>query len=141
HCRRFRFRRRRQRHRNIGTAKRSLGQNVQVRKLGADHQGEMAVRRYSAATLTVMTLLVVVSWGTQDTHAQGYYRGKTISIFAGRPPGGGVDSEMRLLAHHLAGHIPGRPTIVPKNMPGAGGVALGNHIFGVAAPDGLTLAV
>jgi tripartite-type tricarboxylate transporter receptor subunit TctC len=73
--------------------------------------------------------------------AQEFYRGKTISMFAGRPPGGGVDSEMRLVAHHLANHIPGKPVIVPKNMPGAGGVALGNHLHGIAAPDGLTLGV
>src|SRR5262245_52375670 len=62
-------------------------------------------------------------------------------MFAGRPPGGGVDAEMRLIAQFLAAHIPGRPAIVPKNLPGAGGVALGNHLHGVAAPDGLTLGV
>jgi tripartite-type tricarboxylate transporter receptor subunit TctC len=73
--------------------------------------------------------------------AQDYFKGKTITIFAGRPPGGGVDSEMRLVAQHLPQHIPGRPNIVAKNMPGAGGVALGNHMFGVAAADGLTLGV
>src|SRR5439155_17365237 len=73
--------------------------------------------------------------------AQDYYRGKTITMFAGRPPGGGVDAEMRLIAQFLAAHILGRPIIVPKNMPGAGGVALGNHLQSVAAPDGLTLGV
>src|SRR5205085_10330853 len=93
------------------------------------------------ALLTATSLLLVVPWPAQDAQAQEYYRGKTVSIFAGRPPGGGVDSEMRLIAHHLAGYIPGKPTIVPKNMPGAGGIALGNHIFGVVAPDGLTLGV
>src|SRR5215470_18149525 len=102
--------------------------------------GRAAVKRLPIALLIVTGLFSTLPWFV-PVHAQEYYRGKTISMFAGRPPGGGVDSEMRLLAHHLAGHIPGRPTIVPKNMPGAGGVALGNHIFGVAAPDGLTLAV
>jgi hypothetical protein len=99
------------------------------------------VKQLPIALLIVIGLLVAWPWFVPGAFAQDYYRGKTISLFAGRPPGGGVDSEMRLLAHHLAGHIPGKPAIVPKNMPGAGGVALGNHLFGVAAPDGLTLGV
>jgi len=86
-------------------------------------------------------MLLALSSFSAAAQAQEYYRGKTISIFAGRPPGGGVDTEMRLIAHHLALQIPGKPTIVPKNMPRAAGVALGNHLFGVAAPDGLTLGV
>ncbi|HLQ88439.1 MAG TPA: tripartite tricarboxylate transporter substrate-binding protein [Xanthobacteraceae bacterium] len=99
------------------------------------------MKRLASTLLIVCGLLLAVPWFAAAGYAQEYYRGKTVSIFAGRPPGGGVDSEMRLLAHHLAGHIPGRPNIIPKNMPGAGGVALGNHLFGVAAPDGLTLGV
>ena len=68
----------------------------------------------------VVAALLALSSFAAPAQAQEYYRGKTISMFAGRPPGGGVDSEMRLIAHHLAMHIPGKPTIVPKNMPGAG---------------------
>ncbi len=86
--------------------------------------------------------MLALSSFADAAQAQEYYRGKTISMFAGRPPGGGVDSEMRLIAQSSwPMHIPGKPTIMPKNMPGAGGVTLGNHIFGVAAPDGLTLGV
>jgi tripartite-type tricarboxylate transporter receptor subunit TctC len=99
------------------------------------------VRSSPAALLVVAALSLTQPWLADGAQAQPYYKGKTISMFAGRPPGGGVDSEMRLVAHHLAAHILGTPTIVPKNMPGAGGVALGNHLFGVAAPDGLTLGV
>jgi tripartite-type tricarboxylate transporter receptor subunit TctC len=83
-----------------------------------------------------IAVVALIETGSADpAPAQEYYKGKTVTIFAGRPPGGGVDSEMRLVAQFLANHIPGR------NMPGAGGVALGNHLFGVAAPDGLTLGV
>jgi hypothetical protein len=97
------------------------------------------MRMPSAAPLFAAVLL----WqaGANGAHAQDYYRGKTISMYAGRPPGGGIDTEMRLIAQYLAGHIPGKPTIIPRNMPGAGGVTLGNHLFGVATPDGLTLGV
>src|SRR5215470_19576472 len=94
-----------------------------------------------SAFLFAATLLALPTVSTDRAHAQDYYRGKTITMFAGRPPGGGVDAEMRLIAQYLGAHIPGRPTILPKNLPGAGGVVLGNHLYSVAAPDGLTLGV
>ena len=70
-----------------------------------------------------------------------FYAGRTLTIIAGLPPGGGVDGEMRVLAQHLSKYIPGHPTIVARNMPGAGGIVLANHINSIAAPDGLTLAM
>jgi tripartite-type tricarboxylate transporter receptor subunit TctC len=70
-----------------------------------------------------------------------FYAGKTLTIIAGLPPGGGVDGEMRVLAQHFAKYIPGRPLIVARNMPGAGGIVLGNYLNTVAAADGLTLAM
>jgi tripartite-type tricarboxylate transporter receptor subunit TctC len=73
--------------------------------------------------------------------SQDHYRGKTITLFAGQPPGGGIDSEMRLVAQFYGKHIPGGPSIVPRNMPGAGGLILGNHLYSVAKPDGLTLGM
>src|SRR5262245_37293244 len=73
--------------------------------------------------------------------AQDFYRGKGMTLFAGQPPGGGIDSEMRLVAQFLGRNIPGEPAIVPRNMPGAGGLILGNHLYSVAKPDGLTLGM
>src|SRR5262245_46958539 len=99
------------------------------------------MRAKRSALLVAAALVALQVVQTDGVRAQDYYRGKTITMFAGRPPGGGVDAEMRLIAQFLAAHIPGRPTIVPKNMPGAGGVALGNHLHSVAAPDGLALGV
>ena len=73
--------------------------------------------------------------------AQDFYRGKTITLLAGQPPGGGIDSEMRLVARFLGRFIPGEPGILPMNMQGAGGIVLGNHLYSVAKPDGLTLGM
>jgi hypothetical protein len=73
--------------------------------------------------------------------AQDYYKGKSITLFAGQPPGGGIDSEMRLVAHYLGKFIPGEPAVVARNMQGAGGMVLGNHLAGVAKADGLTLGM
>src|SRR5882762_4366270 len=73
--------------------------------------------------------------------AQDYYKGKSVTLFAGQPPGGGIDSEMRLVARYFGKFIPGEPSILPMNMQGAGGIILGNHLYGVAKPDGLTLGM
>lgn len=86
--------------------------------------------------LTAMLALAAV-----PAHAQDFYKGKTLALYVGQPPGGGMDNEMRLVARFLAGHIPGEPTIVPRNMQGAGGVILGNHISNIARPDGLTIGM
>jgi len=73
--------------------------------------------------------------------ADDVFAGKTINIIAGLPPGGGVDGEMRLLARFLAKYIPGQPTIVARNMQGAGGIILANHLYNLVAADGLTLGM
>jgi tripartite-type tricarboxylate transporter receptor subunit TctC len=77
----------------------------------------------------------------QSVHAQDYFKGKTVTLFAGQPPGGGIDSEMRLVAHYFGKFIPGEPVVIARNMQGAGGMVLGNHLYNVARPDGLTLGM
>ncbi|MBX9778150.1 MAG: hypothetical protein K2Y71_27520 [Xanthobacteraceae bacterium] len=78
---------------------------------------------------------------TSSAVAQDFYAGKTLTVIAGFPPGGGVDGEMRVLTKHLAKYIPGRPSIVSRNMQGAGGIVLGNHLYNSVAADGLTLGM
>ena len=68
-----------------------------------------------------------------------YYEGKTIRIIVGTAPGGGYDTYTRLLARHFSKHIPGTPTVVVDNMPGAGGLLSANHMYRVAKADGLTI--
>jgi tripartite-type tricarboxylate transporter receptor subunit TctC len=85
--------------------------------------------------------VVVAALDTGAAQAQDFYRGKTVTVFAGQPPGGGIDSEMRLVARYLGRFIPGEPAILPMNMQGAGGIILGNHLYSVAKPDGLTLGM
>lgn len=73
--------------------------------------------------------------------AQDFYAGKTIKLFIGSGPGGGYDLFGRLVARHLGQHLPGRPTVTPQNMPGAGSVLATNHMYNVAPKDGLSLAI
>jgi tripartite-type tricarboxylate transporter receptor subunit TctC len=68
-----------------------------------------------------------------------YYEGKTIRVIVGFSAGGGFDTYSRLIARHMARHIPGNPAIVVENMPGAASLVSANHVYNVAKPDGLTI--
>ena len=68
------------------------------------------------------------------------FSGKTVTIIVGYKPGGGYDATARLLARHLPKHLPGNPTVIVQNMPGANSVIAANHVYNVAKPDGLTIA-
>jgi tripartite-type tricarboxylate transporter receptor subunit TctC len=67
------------------------------------------------------------------------YAGKTLTIIVGYKAGGGYDATARLLARHLPKHIPGKPTVIVQNMPGANSMIAANHVYNVAKPDGLTI--
>ncbi len=73
--------------------------------------------------------------------AADFYAGKTLTVIAGYRPGGGVDNNARLVGAHIGKFIPGNPTIINKNMPGAAGGRLANHMFHKADPDGLMIAL
>jgi len=92
------------------------------------------MRKVNAMTLFFAFLLVpFLSYGA------GYYEGKTLTIVVGYKPGGGYDTYARLLAKHLPKYLPGNPTIVVQNMPGANSIIGANHLYSVAKPDGLTI--
>jgi tripartite-type tricarboxylate transporter receptor subunit TctC len=70
-----------------------------------------------------------------------YFAGKTVTLLVNYSPGGPTDVFARLLAQHLDRHIPGKPTIVVENKPGAGGAIGINHHYNVSKKDGLTIGV
>ncbi len=69
-----------------------------------------------------------------------FYKGRTIQLYIGYSVGGGYDLYARELARYLGAHIPGNPTIVPQNMPGAGSLRLANYLYNVAPKDGTAMA-
>jgi len=69
-----------------------------------------------------------------------FYRGKSIMLIISAGTGGGYDTNARLVARHLGKHIPGNPTIVPKNMPGGGHLVAANYMYKVAPKDGTAIA-
>jgi tripartite-type tricarboxylate transporter receptor subunit TctC len=69
-----------------------------------------------------------------------FYRGKTVRIVVGFAPGGGFDTYSRAIGRHLRKHLPGNPTVIVENMPGAGTMVLANHLYNAGPRDGTLIA-
>src|SRR5712672_2527101 len=67
--------------------------------------------------------------------------GKTVTMVIGSGTGGANDMWERLVALHMSKHLPGRPTVIPQNMPGGGGMNAANHIYNIAPKDGTALGI
>jgi tripartite-type tricarboxylate transporter receptor subunit TctC len=74
----------------------------------------------------------------QDAVAN-FYRNKQIDLYIGTTAGGGYDTYARLIARHFSSHMPGNPTLVPQNMPGAGSNKATAYIYNVAKKDGTAM--
>jgi len=68
-----------------------------------------------------------------------FYKGKNVELYIGYSVGGAYDLYARVIARHLGKHIPGNPTIVPKNLEGAGSLRLANWLYNVGAKDGTVI--
>ena len=88
-----------------------------------------------AAILAVATCLS----GTPAAQADDFYKGKQVMLIVGTETGAGYDAYARLLSRHMSRHIPGNPSIVIQNMPGAGGLQAANHIYNIALKDGTVI--
>jgi tripartite-type tricarboxylate transporter receptor subunit TctC len=85
------------------------------------------------------TAIINASIACADSVAD-FYTGHPITISVGFEPGGGYDIYARTLARHFGDHVPGHPTVVVKNEPGAAGLSLVNYIFNAAPKDGTEIA-
>jgi len=96
-------------------------------------------------TILCAGLVAVFSAATSTQAAaqtpEQFYAGKTIDFVIGYPPGGSNDTWARLVTRHLGKHIPGKPTVVPKNQPGAGSFLAVNTIFNVSPKDGTVIGI
>ena len=74
-------------------------------------------------------------------HAQDFYKGKTFTIVVGFSPAGGFDNNARVLARYLGKHIPGNPTVIVQNMPGAGSLTSVRYLDATAPKDGTVMTI
>jgi len=85
----------------------------------------------------VIALLAVSATNPAEAQsAAGFYQGKTVTLLIGSGVAGGTDAWSRTLARHMGQHIPGNPSVVPVNMPGAGGLRMTNYLYNAAPKDG-----
>jgi len=91
-----------------------------------------------ATRIATLALAAVVSQAAA-VRADDFYQGKTISMVVGYSAGGGYDINARLVSRHIGRHIPGSPTVVVVNMPGAGSLRSVEHIERHAPKDGTVI--
>ncbi|MDE0031732.1 MAG: hypothetical protein OXK20_08650 [Deltaproteobacteria bacterium] len=89
----------------------------------------------------VMSLVVLALFlfGAGSAGAADFYEGKKIRLIVSSSPGGGNDTYSRLLARHIGRNIPGNPTVIVQNMPGAGGVRAASYLYNKARRDGTVM--
>lgn len=97
------------------------------------------IRISGIVVLVIAILSFVTLFSPARLIAATLYQGKVITVLVGHGPGGGYDRAARLAAKYLPRYIPGEPSVVVQNMPGAGGMVAANHIYNVAKPDGMTI--
>jgi len=100
----------------------------------------MRETKWIGRALAATVLLAVASPAGAQSAAEPF-AGKSVSLIIGFGPGGGYDLWGRTVARHIGRHLPGNPTVVPQNMPGAGSYVAASHIYGAAPKDGTVFAI
>lgn len=98
-----------------------------------------SIWRAAACLMLTFGAMVAANVASAAGAVEDFYRGKTISLIVSSSTGGGYDTLARMLTRYLTRHIPGNPTIVIRNMPGAGGIVATNHLYSIAARDGTVI--
>ncbi len=98
------------------------------------------MRKFVSVVVATLVLMVCGSAHAQDA-VEKFYKGKQLTLYVASTPGGGYDSYGRLLGQYIGKYIPGNPTILPQNMPGAGGNRLAAYLYTVAPKDGTQFGI
>src|SRR6185503_18937267 len=95
--------------------------------------------RWARHALTAFAWMAFLALPAKADAVSDFYRGKTVTLVVGYGPGGGYDVYARLVGRHLGRHIPGNPTVVVQNMPGAGSLRSVNWLNSLAPRDGTAI--
>jgi tripartite-type tricarboxylate transporter receptor subunit TctC len=98
------------------------------------------MKRIATGTLISLCMLAACSLAQAQTPAE-FYKGKQIRIVVGTTAGGDYDLWARLLSRHIVRYIPGNPSAIVENMPGAGSLVATNHLYNVAPRDGTAIGM
>jgi tripartite-type tricarboxylate transporter receptor subunit TctC len=96
-------------------------------------------RELLSACLLAGSLIAIGAPVSAQEDVAAFYRGKTVRIVVGVAVGSGYDINARLLARHLAAHIPGNPTVIVQNQPGAGSLTMTNQLYAAGPFDGTVI--
>jgi tripartite-type tricarboxylate transporter receptor subunit TctC len=91
------------------------------------------------ALLALCVLLVAAPASAQQEDVAAFFKGKTLRLIVGIGVGSGYDINARLLARHMTAHIPGQPTIIVQNQPGAGSLTMTNALYNTGPYDGTVM--
>jgi tripartite-type tricarboxylate transporter receptor subunit TctC len=101
----------------------------------------MRIHNGFAAALLALVFPSVPHAQPINTPVEQFYKGRTVTLLVATSPGGRYDVNARLIARHIGPFIPGHPTVVVQNLPGGGGLVLGNRLFNTTQRDGSFIAV
>ncbi|HEX2262021.1 MAG TPA: tripartite tricarboxylate transporter substrate-binding protein [Candidatus Binatia bacterium] len=87
----------------------------------------------------LLWLLILLIWNSETRAQAPFYQGKTINVVAAASAGSLYDLYARLMAQFMGKHIPGNPSFIVQNMPGAGSIIGANYIYNISKPDGFTI--
>ncbi len=90
--------------------------------------------------LTMLAVAAVTAMTINPAVAQ-LYAGKKVNLIVGSPPGGGYDFYSRMLSRHMPKYLPGKPSIIVQNMPGAGSMKAAEYLYSIAPKDGTTFGI
>jgi tripartite-type tricarboxylate transporter receptor subunit TctC len=88
-----------------------------------------------------MAALIVTALLPGAAQAQELFSGKTVEVIVAGSAGGGYDQYARTIAKHMGKHLPGKPNLFVRDMPGAGGLVAASYLFNVAPKDGSVIAL
>jgi tripartite-type tricarboxylate transporter receptor subunit TctC len=103
--------------------------------------GSAARLRILRRTLVPLAVTLLTTAAVRADEVADFYRGRQVTFISSYGPGGGYDVYGRLLARHIGKYIPGNPTVLVQNMPGAGSLRGANYIYSVAPKDGSAFGI
>jgi tripartite-type tricarboxylate transporter receptor subunit TctC len=103
----------------------------------------MRLKKYLEVAVRIALSIAVLAWVFTPPLAGAAvsFEGKQIRFMIGYPPGGGHDLEARIIARHLGKYLPGKPSIIVQNMPGAGGMIMGAYVYHRGKPNGTIMGL